>query len=82
MGILVREQKALLARSIDIAVEQGEIAAFQLTRKLRIGFLQAWSLVQEMEKLGVIIAEEGVTIRRCRISKEELKRRRDRGELP
>ena len=82
MGILVREQKALLARSIDIAVEEGEIAAFQLTRKLRIGFNRAWSLVQEMEKLGVIIAEEGVTIRRCRISKEELKHRRDRGELP
>ena len=81
-GAMVNEQQAPLHQAIDLAVEDGRISTSLLQRRLKLGYGRAASLVEEMERLGVIGPMDGAKPRRCLITPRELTELRKQGKLP
>ena len=61
----------LLARAIQMTVEEGQISASLLQRRLKLGYARAARIVDEMEERGIVSAKDGAKARMCLISREE-----------
>ena len=62
---------SLLNEAIQMAIEDGQTSTSMLQRRLRIGYARAGRLVDEMEKRGVISAQDGSKARKTLITREQ-----------
>ncbi len=60
-----------LSTAIGFAVDDGQISASMLQRRLSVGYARASRLVDEMEKRGVISKADGAKPRKTLITREE-----------
>ena len=54
-----------------MTVEEGQISASLLQRRLKLGYARAARIVDEMEERGIVSAKDGAKARMCLISREE-----------
>ena len=71
----------LLAQAIEMAVQDGQVSTSMVQRRLRGGYSRAGRLVDEMEKRGIVSAQDGSKPRLCLISREEFEEMKAGGEL-
>ncbi len=71
----------LLAQAIEMAVQDGQVSTSMVQRRLRVGYSRAGRLVDEMEKRGVVSAQDGSKPRLCLITREEFENMKASGEL-
>ncbi len=63
--------EGLLQEAIQMAIEDGQTSTSMLQRRLRIGYARAGRLVDEMEKRGVVSAQDGSKPRKTLITREQ-----------
>lgn len=61
----------LLHEAIQMAIEDGQTSTSMLQRRLRIGYARAGRLVDEMEKRGIVSAQDGSKPRKTIITREQ-----------
>ncbi|MBQ8137136.1 MAG: DNA translocase FtsK, partial [Clostridia bacterium] len=61
----------LLQEAIQMAIEDGQTSTSMLQRRLRIGYARAGRLVDEMEKRGVVSAQDGSKPRKTIMTREQ-----------
>ena len=62
---------SLLEEAIQMAIEDGQTSTSMLQRRLRIGYARAGRLVDEMERRGVVSAQDGSKPRKTLITREQ-----------
>ncbi len=61
----------LLKEAIEMALEDGQTSTSMLQRRLRVGYARAGRLVDEMERLGVVSAQDGSKPRKVIMNREQ-----------
>ena len=64
-------QDDMLPEAIQMALEDGQTSTSMLQRRLRIGYARAGRLVDEMEKLKVVSAQDGSKPRKTIMTREQ-----------
>ncbi len=64
-------QDEMLPEAIQMALEDGQTSTSMLQRRLRIGYARAGRLIDEMEKLGIISAQDGSKPRKTIMTREQ-----------
>ena len=64
-------QDEMLPEAIQMALEDGQTSTSMLQRRLRIGYARAGRLVDEMEKLKVVSAQDGSKPRKTIMTREQ-----------
>lgn len=65
----------LFLKALWLAVNSGTVSISQLQRRFQIGYARAGGLVDKMERMGFVSANEGSKARRVLISREEFEER-------
>ena len=65
------ENDALFKNALWLAVNSGNVSISALQRRFRVGYARAGAMVDDMERMGFISANEGSKARRVLLTKEE-----------
>ncbi len=69
------EVSELFLKALWLAVTSGAVSISQLQRRFQIGYARAGGLVDKMEQMGFVSANEGSKARRVLISRDEFEQR-------
>ena len=65
----------MFLKALWLAVTSGAVSISQLQRRFQIGYARAGGLVDKMEQMGFVSANEGSKARRVLISRDEFEQR-------
>lgn len=71
----------LLAQCVEMVVRDGQITLPIIQRRLKLGYVRAGRLIDEMQRRGIISSWDGVNPYRCLITPEQYEAMKANGEI-
>ena len=71
----------LIYRAAELAIQEQQISTSMVQRQLRLGYARAGRIMDELFKLGIVTAKDGIKPRKCLIDREKLDQMKAAGQL-
>ena len=71
----------LIYRAAELAIQEQQISTSMVQRQLRLGYARAGRIMDELFKLGIVTAKDGIKPRKCLIDREQLDQMKAAGQL-